>query len=227
MSEPRAFVLFDIDGTLLSRAGPHHKMALVEAIRKVTRRDTSFDGIDTSGMLDRDLIRILLRSTGAANREIDQWMPAIVEFAQRHYGTICPLLHDRVCPGVVDFLEKLQRERIPAGLVTGNLTAIGWKKMESSGLRSFFEVGAFADMARTRSGLARIALREGRRKGLITRKTAVSLVGDHANDIRAAKLNRIRSIAVATGVSTPDELAAHHPDVLVPDLRSLRLESLL
>ncbi len=227
MSEPRAFVLFDIDGTLLSRAGPHHKMALVEAIRQVTSQETSFDGVDTSGMLDRDLIRILLRSIRATNREIDRWMPEIVDYAQRHYGTICPPLHDRVCPGVVDFLQRLKRENIPAGLVTGNLTAIGWKKMESAGLRSFFEVGAFAEMARTRSGLAKIALREGRRKGLITRKTAVSLVGDHANDIRAAKLNRIRSIAVATGISTPEELASHDPDVLVPDLRSLRLESLL
>jgi phosphoglycolate phosphatase len=223
----RAFVLFDIDGTLLSRAGPHHKEAIVEAIRVVTGRETSFDGLDTSGMLDRDLIRILLRSTRSTLREIDAWMPAIVDYAQHHYGTICPVLHDRVCPGVVDFLQLLRDAHISAGIVTGNLTQIGWKKMEAAGLRAYFEVGAFADMARTRAGLARIALREARRKGLVARTTAVSLVGDHPNDIQAAKLNRIRSVAVATGMSTPEELAAYNPDVLVPDLRSLRLESLL
>jgi beta-phosphoglucomutase-like phosphatase (HAD superfamily) len=32
----RALVLFDIDGTLVRRAGPHHREALVEAVRAPT-----------------------------------------------------------------------------------------------------------------------------------------------------------------------------------------------
>ena len=31
-----ALVLFDIDGTLIRRAGPHHRQALVDAVRKIT-----------------------------------------------------------------------------------------------------------------------------------------------------------------------------------------------
>lgn len=224
---PPAFVLFDIDGTLLSRAGPHHKQALVEAIRNVTGHETSFDGVDTSGMLDGDLIRALLYQQRAALHDIERWMPAIMQYAQSHYITICPPLHDRVCPGVIEFLDRLKRAGIPAALVTGNLTEIGWKKMDAAGLRAYFEFGAFADMAHTRIGLANIAIREARRKGLASSTTIISLVGDHPNDIEAARMNHIRSIAVATGISTPDELAAHNPDVLVPDLRSLGLESLL
>jgi phosphoglycolate phosphatase len=107
------------------------------------------------------------------------------------------------------------------------LSAIGWKKMEAAGLRHHFTLGAFAEMARTRAGLARTAMREARRKGIANRNTAFSLVGDHPNDIEAAKLNGIRSIAVATGVSTSDELAACNPDLLVADLRALQVESLL
>ena len=227
MAVARALVLFDIDGTLLSRAGSHHKDALIHAIREITGQETSFDGIDTSGRLDRDLIRLLLRGARAKVRDIERWLPAIIEKAQSRYELICPELQDRVCPGVRVILERLKAEEIPAGLVTGNLTAIGWKKMDAAGLRPFFRFGAFADMARTRASLTRIAIREAKRQGLAAKSTAISLVGDHPNDVQAAKLNGIRSIAVATGLSTREELAACEPDVLVSDLRSLELDSLL
>lgn len=227
MAAARALVLFDIDGTLLSRAGPHHKEALVHAIREVTGHETRFDRIDTSGRLDRDLIRLLLGAVGAQSRDVEEWLPQIIERAQSRYVLICPELQDRVCPGVRGFLDLLRAEGIPAGLVTGNLTAIGWKKVDAAGLRSFFSFGAFADMAHTRADLARIAIREAKRQGLAENNTPISLVGDHPNDVEAAKLNGIRSIAVATGLSTHEQLAACKPDVLVSDLGSLALESLL
>ena len=227
MAVSRALVLFDIDGTLLRRAGSHHKDALLAAVREVTGHNTSFDRIPTGGMLDRDLIRALLKETPARAREIEGWMPDIVRRAQEHYQSICPELSDKVCPGARELLQALNEAGIPAGLVTGNLTAIAWKKMEACGLRSFFDIGAFADMATTRAGIAEVAIREARRKGIAGRDTVISLIGDHPNDVQAAKLNRIRSIAVATGLSSFDELAACRPDALVPDLRSLKLESLL
>jgi hypothetical protein len=36
-----------------------------------------------------------------------------------------------------------------------------------------------------------------------------------------------RAIAVATGLAGAEELAAHSPDVLVPDMRALSVEMLL
>lgn len=227
MGVARALVLFDIDGTLLHRAGPHHKQAIIDAIREVTGVETSFGDMPTGGRLDRDLIRALLQTAGAKKREIDGWMPAIVDRAQTGYELICPRLEDRVCPGVADFLHRLEQAAIPAGLVTGNLTAIGWKKVDAAGLRRHFRIGAFSEMARTRAGLAKKAMREARSTGIAGRNTRFSLVGDHPNDIEAAKLNGIRSVAVATGLSTHEELAACKPDVLVPDLRALEVESLL
>lgn len=227
MAVAKALVLFDIDGTLLRRAGPHHKDALVAAVKDVTGHDTCFDRIPTGGMLDRDLIRALLKETPARVRDVERWMPAIIERAQHHYGSMCPELHDKLCPGVRELLQSLIDSGIPAGLVTGNLTAIGWKKMEACGLRSYFHVGAFAEMARTRAGLAKIAIRQARSKRIAGPETVVSLIGDHPNDVQAAKLNGIRSIAVATGLSSFDELIACRPDAIVADLRSLKLEFLL
>ena len=123
-------------------------------------------------------------------------------------------------------LTRICRRGHVTGLVTGNLTRIGWKKLERAGLKDHFRFGAFAELANDRAGLVRIAVREARREGWIERRSPITLVGDHENDILAAKANGIRSIAVATGISTAEELALIAPDLLLPDLRSLRLDML-
>jgi phosphoglycolate phosphatase-like HAD superfamily hydrolase len=79
-------------------------------------------------------------------------------------------------------------------------------------------------MAGNRAGLARLAIRQARSSGWINGRSPISLIGDAPSDIIAAKANRIRAIAVHTGISTPDELLACEPDVLLESLRALRPE---
>lgn len=222
-----AFVLFDIDGTLIRKAGPHHRDALIVAVRRVTGMETSLENIPVQGMLDPDIVHAMLREAGVTGREIRKAMPEILKRAQTIYLRTCPNLQSKVCPGVRPLLRRIQRRGIPIALVTGNLTRIAWRKMEHAGLREFFRFGAFAEMAKTRAELARMAIREARRKGLIDRSTQISLIGDHPNDIQAAKLNNVRSIAVSTGIATVEELQACSPDLLLADLRSLKLDMLL
>jgi phosphoglycolate phosphatase-like HAD superfamily hydrolase len=223
----QALVLFDIDGTLVRRAGPHHKDSLMKAARRVTGLDATTDGVVLHGMLDRDIVTQALLNAGLSLARIRRQMPEIVVLAQSIYIRGCPDLRSKVCPGARMLLYKLSRRRIPAGLVTGNLTRIGWKKMERAGLKRYLQFGAFAELARDRAGLVSIAIKHARREGWIHAKSPVALIGDHPNDIRAAKANRVRSIAVATGMITAEELATHSPDVLVPDLRALSMEMLL
>ena len=226
-SPPPALILFDIDGTLLRRAGPHHRQALVDAIRKTTGLETNLEDVPVAGMLDRDILTTMLRQAGASPTLIRRHMPALVERAQRLYTRSCPDLRSNVCPGARMLLYRLWRRGVPTGLVTGNLTRIGWKKMERAGLKRYLRFGAFAELARDRAGLVDIAIRRARREKWIASASPIALIGDHPNDIRAAKANGIRSIAVATGIIPAEELAAHSPDILIPDLRSLELEVLL
>jgi len=223
----RALVLFDIDGTLLRRAGPHHRQALVAAVKKATGLETTTEGIAVQGMLDRDILAAMLRNAGASQALIRRGMPHIVAYAQSTYVRRCPDLRRKVCPGARMLLYKLARRGIPAGLVTGNLTRIGWKKMERAGLRQYLRFGAFSELARDRPGLVRIALDHARRRGWIDRTSPVALVGDHPNDIRAARAHGVRSVAVATGLTSAEELAAHSPDLLVQDMRVLSVEMLV
>ena len=221
--EYRALVLFDIDGTLVRRAGPHHREALVHGIRKVTGLDTTTDGIPVQGMLDPDILTLMLRHAGAKGPHIRETLPAIQSAAERYYLRVCPELRDKHCPGVEPLLERLTRRRVLLGLVTGNLTRIGWRKLQRAGLRGFFRFGAFGEMAPTRTGLARIAIREARSRKWISAGSPISLIGDAPPDILAARGNRIRSISVKTGITPPEELVALQPDYLLSDLRDLRL----
>jgi phosphoglycolate phosphatase-like HAD superfamily hydrolase len=221
-----ALALFDIDGTLVRRAGQRHREALVDGIRRVTGLETTTDGIPLQGMLDPVILALMMRRAGARAGLVRESMPAIVRAAERYYLRECPELGRKRCPGAEAALRRLQGRGILTGLVTGNLTRIGWRKLERAGLREYFRFGAFGEMAGTRGGLARIAIREARRRGWICRTAPISLVGDAPADIAAARENGIRAIAVQTGVTPVEELMACQPDLLLRDLRSLRLSML-
>jgi phosphoglycolate phosphatase len=223
----RALALFDIDGTLVRRAGPHHRMALVEAIRRTTNLSTTTDSIPLYGMLDPMIIAEMMRRAGAPEKLIRHAMPEVIQRAQAIYARECPNIERKTCPGVKRVLERLKERGVLMGLVTGNLTRIGWKKMERAGLKRFFRFGAFGEMAKNRAGLLRLAEAEARGRGWIDARTPVSYIGDAPNDILAAQAAGVRSVAVATGLISAPELNQYAPDYLLEDLRTLRLEMLL
>lgn len=212
-------ILFDIDGTLVRRAGPHHRQALVDAVRAVTGIETTTDGIPVHGMLDPDILTQMMRAAGLDAVAIAGAMPAIIEAAQDLYQHSVPDIRDKTCPGIPPLLDALRDRGIPMGLVTGNLTRIGWRKLERAGLSHYFRFGAFGEMAATRGALARLAIEQARREGIDG--TAISLIGDAPQDVQAARENGIRAIAVRTGITPPEDLVAAAPDLLLDDLTQL------
>jgi len=217
-----ALFLFDIDGTLVRRAGPQHREALVQAVHRVTGLETTTEGIPVHGMLDPDILTQMLLAADFNPGQIAAVMPSIIQTAQDFYEAGIPVdLRDKRCPGVGQLLEDLQARGTVLALVTGNLTRIGWKKLERAGLDRYFRYGAFGEMASTRGGLARLAITRARNEGLIDAASPISLVGDAPQDVLAAKENGIRSIAVRTGITPPKELEAAKPDLILEDLTQL------
>jgi phosphoglycolate phosphatase len=220
-------VFFDIDGTLIRRAGPHHREALIESIRRVTGLETSVDGIPLHGMLDPEILAAMMRNAGASAALIRRAMPDIQRRAQAIYVQRCPNLERKVCPGVRRLLHRLRQAGVPMGLVSGNFIRIGWKKVEQAGLKHHFRIGAFAGMGKDRAALLRLAIRQAREQGWIAPGARLSLVGDTPRDVQAAQANHVLAVAVATGLSSWRELESSAPDLLVEDLRSLPAEALL
>jgi phosphoglycolate phosphatase len=227
LKQSDALVLFDIDGTLIRRAGPHHREALVEAIRRTAHVETTTDGVPVAGMLDRDILASMMRTAGMSRTAVRKVMPEVIARAQSIYVRRAPDISTKVCPGVRNLLRRLTARGVVIGLVTGNLSRIGWRKMERAGLRPYFRFGAFAELARDRAGLVRIAIRRARKERWIGRQSAITLIGDHPNDVLAARANGIRAVAVGTGIVPLEELQAHSPLIAIPDLRSLKLDDVL
>jgi phosphoglycolate phosphatase-like HAD superfamily hydrolase len=227
MSISPPLVLFDIDGTLLRGAGAHHRDALIQGIRQVTGVETHLNGVATSGMLDRDLILHMLRVSGYAESRTRSALRQIMSACERAYMANCALdLTAAVCSGARELLASLTANGAVAGLVTGNLSEIGWKKVELAGLRPYFSIGAFAQDGTSRARLARVAWQRARKAGLIGKDSRVSLIGDHMNDIEAAKANGFRSIAVASGLTGAEGLARSQPDLLIHSLCELDAQQL-
>ena len=220
-------VLFDIDGTLVRRAGPHHREALVHAVRKVTGLETTTEGVPVHGMLDPVILTIMMQRAGAKLPYIREAIPAVCRAAESYYIRHVPDISRKTCPGVRPVLERLRKRGIVLGLVTGNLTRIGWRKLERAGLKDYFRFGAFGEMAPTRTRLARLAAGEARRQGWIARGAPVSLIGDAPQDVIAARTNGFRAIAVSTGISAAAELMELSPDFFLENLRRLTLEMVL
>ena len=123
--------------------------------------------------------------------------------------------------GARELIQELAGRGAALALVTGNLSAIGWRKMELGGLKHFFHCGGFSEDAPTRAEIAHVATTRARERNHAARECKISLIGDHRNDIQAARINGIRSIAVSTGPMPANELRHYAPDVLVESLVDL------
>jgi phosphoglycolate phosphatase len=218
-----SLVLFDIDGTLTRGAGPHHRAALESAIHQVTGRTATTQGIPVHGMLDRVILTMMLTACGVSEAEAQRVLPQVIEAAQELYQTGVPDLRDKLCPGLPEVLEEMARRNVVLALVTGNLTRIGWHKLSRAGIDRHFRFGAFGEMAPTRGELAKIAIARARSEGLIDGASRISLIGDAASDIQAARDAGVQSVAVRTGIAPLEELQAAGPDFLLQDLTRLDL----
>ncbi|HYM12321.1 MAG TPA: HAD family hydrolase [Bryobacterales bacterium] len=206
MRASRPLILFDIDGTLVRRAGPHHRNALIEAVRQVLGVETRNDNIPVHGMLDRDILLQMMANAGVASRRAVAALPAIYRAAERYYLRNVPVLRRKTCPGVRPLLNRLERREAVLGLVTGNLTRIGWKKLERADLARYFRFGIFGEVARTRSDLARLAVRYAAQRGWANGDCRGALIGDTPNDVTAGRAAGLDTIAVATGLCSLEEL---------------------
>jgi phosphoglycolate phosphatase len=94
-------------------------------------------------------------------------------------------------------------------------------KLECVGLLHMLDVaaGAYGDDHHHRPELVPVAAARAReRYGRPFAGRQIVVVGDTPFDIACGKANGARTVAVATGPFSADELLGHGPDALLPDL---------
>jgi phosphoglycolate phosphatase len=123
-------------------------------------------------------------------------------------------------PGVRELLDALsQRDDAYLALLTGNYEAGAQLKLEYFDLWRYFRCGAFGDDAPDRNGLLpRAVARAAACGGPSVAPSDAIVIGDTPLDIACAASGGARSIGVATGSHTIDELRDAGADVVFEDL---------
>ena len=202
-------VLFwDIDGTLLStgRAGI---FAWNDSARELTGRDFDLTSVRTAGMTDHQIAVKTLEMLGV------EQSPSNIDRLLRRYEELLPSAlprrNGRVLDNVREILEHLQeRPDVRSYLLTGNTRAGARAKLTYYDLVRFFPDGAFAEDPGARSGIASRALELAKQAGPVGEET-IFVIGDTPHDIECAKAIDAKTIAVATGGYSVDELKPYNP----------------
>ena len=120
-------------------------------------------------------------------------------------------------PGSPELLQRLAREpRVTLALLTGNLERGARLKLEPPGFNGFFPFGAFGSDSADRYELPAIAVARARERiGHEFSGKSVVVVGDSVHDVGCGRALGVRAVAVATGPTPAEQLAAEKPDVLL------------
>ncbi|MSO82918.1 MAG: HAD family hydrolase [Acidobacteria bacterium] len=202
-------VLFwDIDGTLLTtaRAGV---FAWEDAVRELTGREFELVRMRIAGLTDFQIAARTFETLGIGTDP-----PFLRRFVDR-YGELLPASlprkQGRVMPNVREILERLRdRPDVRSYLLTGNTRAGAQAKLTHYHLIQFFPDGAFAEDTGERASIAVRALELAKRHGAVA-EDDLFVIGDTPHDVACANAIDARTIAVATGGYTIEELQASHP----------------
>lgn len=203
-------VLFwDIDGTLITtgRAG---MFAWNDSVLELTGRE--FDlrtELRTAGLTD---YQIAVHTFQALGLKPDA---EVIDRLVRRYEELLPSSLPRkigyVLPNVREILEHLrERGDVRSYLLTGNTRGGARAKLTHYRLMEFFPDGAFAEDMADRSAIAMRALALARRAAPVA-DDRIFVVGDTPHDVACANAIGARTIAVATGGYSLEELQEHRP----------------
>jgi phosphoglycolate phosphatase-like HAD superfamily hydrolase len=211
-------VLFDIDGTLL-KCGPQIKDIFCGALEETFGTAGPIADYSFAGRTDHGIVLDLMSAAGLGEAEI---LGRLAEFADLYIERLDARLDPagmRRMPGVPELLERLSgRPDVLLGLLTGNFERGARIKLARVGLDRYFAFGAFGDGAAARSMLPPLALERARRHRDRIDVERVLIVGDSVLDVECARDHGLRSLAVATGFTTAEQLAAAGADQVVADL---------
>jgi phosphoglycolate phosphatase len=211
------FVLFDIDGTLVSLDGAGSR-SLNRAMEKLLQVTDGFRDIDFAGKTDLQIIREGLGTLGLAGR--DDLMRSLLDRYLVHLRTEVSTGRGHVKNGVRELLSALQNlEGIYLGLLTGNAETGARLKLEPFGLNRYFPVGAFGSDSEDRNLLLPIAVQRLQEVGSVSvNYEHCVVIGDTPKDVECAHVHGASSIAVATGTYPLKELEKTDAELVTADL---------
>jgi phosphoglycolate phosphatase-like HAD superfamily hydrolase len=211
--------LFDIDGTLINCEDATHYFAFCDALKKLSGRNLTLDGVTAHGNTDIGILRDALKLADIDERD---WRDRVTEICD---GIACFVeerkaeLRISLLPEVEPILKRLRAAGAILGVATGNLERIGKLKLEHCGLIAYFDFGGWSDGQETRGDVFYSAIEKARR--VSPNSSSICVIGDTPADIRAAHANGLPVIATATGIYSFEQLSGEDPELCVSSMADL------
>jgi phosphoglycolate phosphatase-like HAD superfamily hydrolase len=191
------------------------------AFEEVFAVANAFQGMPMAGRTDAWIL-----NDATAAHGISQDSPDLARFREAYLRHLAIELEKPgvarkgLMPGVRELLDALApRDDVYLALLTGNYEAGARLKLEYFDLWRYFPCGAFGDEAPHRNVLVPKALTRVATCGGPSFAAADTVViGDTPLDVGCAAFAGARSLAVATGSHSVDELHAAGADVVLKDL---------
>lgn len=199
-------VLFDIDGTLILSGGAGEK-AFAQVCETEFGIPNGTANLNFAGRTDTSIIREFFNQFQIApspanfQRFLDHYVFRLDHLLGQLRGTVLPGVH-----AMLRNLEALPEQPL-LGLLTGNIRLGAQIKLTHYHLWTCFRTGAFADDHEDRNQIAAVARERGNQ--LLGRKldgSEILVIGDTPRDVECANAIGARSIAVATGKFSREEL---------------------
>jgi phosphoglycolate phosphatase-like HAD superfamily hydrolase len=186
------------------------------AVRETTGKDFELSSIRVPGLTDFQIAGRTFELLGV--QPVNGMLERMVTRYEDLLPSTLPLKQGHVMPNVREILETVRaRDDVRSYLLTGNTRRGARAKLTHYDLMNYFPDGAFAEDQGIRASIAARALEVARRNGPVTDEQ-LFVIGDTPYDIEAAAAITARTIAVATGGYSVDELSAHRPWRVVEQL---------
>ncbi len=217
----QVLLLWDVDHTLIENSGVS-KAVYARAFQMMTGRAPEVQP-GTDGRTDHEIVRNLFTANGAALTAEDEtsYQSALVDAMRALHPR---LMRDGFAlPGVPEVLEAVsQIPGIVQSVLTGNIRPNAEAKLGLLGDHARvldLDVGGYGSDDARRPRLVGAAQRKASQKyGVVFGSSSTVLVGDTERDVAAALEGGALIVAVATGVTSQEELRQAGAHVVLPDL---------
>lgn len=212
-------LLFDIDLTLINSGGTG-RQAMSAAFERVFGKKNGLKNVNLAGRTDPQILKDALARKGLSWSLDREHQFKQVYFESLKIEIEKPNPRKQIQPGISEILNILStRNDITLGLLTGNWRKGAMIKLGYFNLIHFFKIGAFADDSENREELPQFAVQRLKEKfGMSILPQSVFVIGDTPLDVACAKPFRAKSVAVATGFFSYEELEAENPDYIFQNL---------
>ena len=217
----QVLLLWDVDHTLIENSGVS-KAVYARAFQMMTGQAPEVQP-GTDGRTDQEIVRNLFTANGVTFRPEDEssYQSVLIDAM----GELHPrLMRDGfVLPGVPDVLEAVsQIPGIVQSVLTGNVRPNAEAKLRLLGDHARvldLDVGGYGSDDARRPRLVGAAQRKASQKyGVVFGSSSTVLVGDTERDVAAALEGGALIVAVATGVTSVEELRQAGAHVVLRDL---------